>query len=62
MYGLMVDSLPGAAIISIAHRSTVAAFHGRRLRYVAADGAHWETEQDGQGEAAAVSYRVVHEA
>jgi len=62
MYRLMVDSLPGAAIISIAHRSTVAAFHGKRLRYVAADGAHWEAEHDGQGEAAAVSYRVVHEA
>ncbi|MCP3024937.1 ABC transporter ATP-binding protein/permease [Cupriavidus basilensis] len=62
MYRLMVDSLPGAAIISIAHRSTVAAFHGKRLCYVAADGAHWEAEHDGQGEAAAVSYRVVHEA
>ncbi|MHA7679067.1 ABC transporter ATP-binding protein/permease [Cupriavidus sp. PET2-C1] len=62
MYSLMVDALPGAAIISIAHRSTVAAFHGKRLRYVAADGAHWEAEHDGQGEAAAVSYRVVHEA
>ncbi|MGO4329660.1 ABC transporter ATP-binding protein/permease [Cupriavidus sp. 2TAF22] len=65
MYRLMVESLPGAAIVSIAHRSTVAAFHGRRLRYVAADGAHWEADQSrqsGQGEAAAVSYRVVHEA
>lgn len=62
MYRLMVESLPGAAIISIAHRSTVAAFHGRRLQYVAAHGAHWEADQDGQGEAAAVSYRVVHEA
>lgn len=71
MYRLMVESLPGAAIVSIAHRSTVAAFHGRRLRYVAADGAHWEAEPDGRGaqsgqsgqaEAAAVSYRVVHEA
>ncbi|WP_420995847.1 ABC transporter ATP-binding protein/permease [Cupriavidus sp. 30B13] len=68
MYRLMVESLPRAAIVSIAHRSTVAAFHGRRLRYVAADGAHWEADpngqngQSGQGEAAAVSYRVVHEA
>ncbi|MDF3832957.1 ABC transporter ATP-binding protein/permease [Cupriavidus basilensis] len=62
MYRLMVASLPDAAIVSIAHRSTVAAFHDRRLRYVAADGAHWEAEQDGQRAAAAVSYRVVHEA
>lgn len=34
MYQLMVDALPGAAIVSIAHRSTVAAFHNRRLRYL----------------------------
>lgn len=59
MYRMVVDALPDAAIISIAHRSTVAAFHGRRLRYVPDDGAG---TQDGQGEGAAVSYRVVCEA
>ncbi|CAG2148725.1 Inner membrane ABC transporter ATP-binding protein YddA [Cupriavidus yeoncheonensis] len=59
MYRLMVEALPDAAIISIAHRSTVAAFHGRRLRYVPDDGAG---AQDGQGGDAAVSYRVVCEA
>ncbi|KWR89974.1 ABC transporter ATP-binding protein/permease [Cupriavidus sp. IDO] len=59
MYRLMVEALPDATIISIAHRSTVAAFHGRRLRYVPEDGAGG---QDGQGEVAAVSYRVVCEA
>jgi len=59
MYRMVVDALPDAAIISIAHRSTVAAFHGRRLRYVPDDGAG---TRDGQGEGAAVSYRVVCEA
>jgi len=59
MYRLMVESLPGTAIISIAHRSTVAAFHGRRLRYLPYDG---DVSQDGQGGVAAVSYRVVCEA
>jgi hypothetical protein len=34
MYQLMVEALPDAAIVSIAHRSTVAAFHDRRLHYV----------------------------
>lgn len=59
MYRLMVDRLPQAAIVSIAHRSTVAAFHGKRLRYVPEDGA---AGRDGQGEDGGVSYRVVYEA
>lgn len=73
MYRLMVEALPGTAIVSIAHRSTVAAFHDRRLRYVSGDGMTVEADgaggpvpaparaaQDGQAEAPAVSYRVVH--
>lgn len=74
MYQLMVDALPGAAIVSIAHRSTVAAFHDRRLRYLpergtlqddAADtgaGVPRPALEDGQGGSRAVSYRVVQEA
>lgn len=72
MYRLMVKSLPEAAIVSIAHRSTVAAFHDRRLRYVAdsallagaarGPGAGSGQAIDVQGEAGGVSYRVVHEA
>lgn len=70
MYQLMVDALPGAAIVSIAHRSTVAAFHDRRLRYVPdlpADhatpaGAPRPALEDGQGTARAVSYRVLQDA
>src|SRR5437868_6620977 len=62
MYRLMVEALPGAAIVSIAHRSTVAAFHGKRLRYVADTVAGPTPSHDGQGEAPAVSYRVIHEA
>lgn len=66
MYQLMVDSLPGAAIVSIAHRSTVAGFHNRRLRYVRDDAAGTAADvpalQDGQGPARAVSYRVVQDA
>lgn len=56
MYELVVGALPRSAIISVAHRSTVARFHDKRLRYLPADGV------DGQGLAPAVSYRVVHEA
>ncbi|MWL86205.1 ABC transporter ATP-binding protein/permease [Cupriavidus sp. SW-Y-13] len=55
MYQLMVDSLPDATIVSIAHRSTVAAFHGRRLKYV-------PVGADGQGEGGGVSYRVIQDA
>lgn len=66
MYQLMVDELPGAAIVSIAHRSTVAAFHTRRLRYVpvgAPDGDEsGGSPRDGQAEGAGVSYRVVQDA
>lgn len=65
MYQLMVEELPGAAIVSIAHRSTVAAFHGRRLRYVPVDGNGDESgggPRDGQGEGGGVSYRVVQDA
>ena len=66
MYQLMVDSLPDATIVSIAHRSTVAAFHERRLRYlpVAPAGARDESgggPQDGQGMGGGVSYRVVQD-
>jgi len=61
---LMVEALPNAAIVSIAHRSTVAAFHQRRLRYVpagsAADGSGGGP-QDGQGDRGGVSYRVVQD-
>ncbi|MNF09856.1 hypothetical protein D3C80_2106310 [compost metagenome] len=59
MYRLMVESLPQAAIISIAHRSTVAAYHQRRLRYVPQDGEAARAAQAGEP---GVSYRVVCEA
>ncbi|CAG9170064.1 ABC transporter ATP-binding protein/permease [Cupriavidus pampae] len=71
MYRLMVDTLPNATIVSIAHRSTVAAFHDRRLRYVPVDGAPGYREgqdesgagpRDGQAIGGGVSYRVVQEA
>lgn len=65
MYRLMVQALPDAAIVSIAHRSTVAAFHDRRLRYVpVGDGADESGAgpRDGQGEGGGVSYRVVQDA
>jgi len=65
MYRLMVEALPHAAIISIAHRSTVAAFHGRRLRYVPVGDATDESgggPRDGQLEGGGVSYRVVQDA
>lgn len=32
LYGLVRERLPGATVVSIAHRSTVAAFHQRRMR------------------------------
>ncbi len=32
LYGLVRERLPGAAVVSIAHRSTLAAFHHRRMR------------------------------
>jgi putative ATP-binding cassette transporter len=38
MYGLIRERLPGAALISIAHRSTVARWHDRYLRYDARRG------------------------
>jgi putative ATP-binding cassette transporter len=71
MYRLMVDTLPDAAIVSIAHRSTVAAFHDRRLRYVPVDGAadyragrdeSGAGPRDGQAIGGGVSYQVVQEA
>lgn len=50
MYGLMLDAMPEVTLVSVAHRSTVARFHHRRLRYVP------------EGDAlTAVSYRVVEE-
>jgi len=39
MYALLVERLPHAAIVSIAHRSTVARWHGHHLRYERAEGA-----------------------
>ena len=59
MYQLMVQQLPQAAIVSIAHRSTVAAFHQRRLRYLPQDEAAARAAQAGEP---GVSYRVVCEA
>jgi putative ATP-binding cassette transporter len=38
MYGLLAERLPDAALVSIAHRSTVARWHDRQLRYLPADG------------------------
>lgn len=35
MYQLLIDRLPQAAIVSIAHRSTVARWHTRQIRYLA---------------------------
>ncbi|MBY4896481.1 ABC transporter ATP-binding protein/permease [Cupriavidus sp. AU9028] len=66
MYALMVEALPGAAIVSIAHRSTVARFHQRRLRYVPEGDPRTGQErraahEDGQGLPRAVSYRVVQD-
>ncbi|MGO4766116.1 ABC transporter ATP-binding protein/permease [Cupriavidus sp. 2KB_3] len=66
MYQLMVDSLPDATIVSIAHRSTVAAFHDRRLRYVPVAPAGERDEsgagpRNGQGMGGGVSYRVVQD-
>lgn len=68
MYELMVSELPQAAIISIAHRSTVAAFHDRRLRYVPvgpapdeSGGGPPEAGADGQRGGGGVSYRVVQD-
>jgi len=37
MYALLVERLPHAAIVSIAHRSTVARWHGHHLRYERAE-------------------------
>jgi putative ATP-binding cassette transporter len=62
MYQLMIDQLPGAAMVSIAHRSTVAAFHDRRLRYVGATDSATDDARFEEGEGAGVSYRVVQEA
>ena len=65
MYRLMVETLPDAAIISIAHRSTVAAFHDRRLHYQPVGDASDESgggPRDGQLEGGGVSYRVVQDA
>ena len=35
MYQLLADRLPGTAVVSIAHRSTVARWHDRQIRYLA---------------------------
>ena len=39
LYALLVERLPGTAIVSIAHRSTVARWHGHHLRYEPCDDA-----------------------
>src|SRR5262249_22112587 len=39
LYGMLVERLPDTALVSIAHRSTIARFHDRRLDF-AGDGAH----------------------
>ncbi len=39
LYGMLVERLPTTALVSIAHRSTVAPFHDRQLAF-AGDGAH----------------------
>lgn len=50
MYSLLLESMPDVTIVSVAHRSTVARFHHRRLRYIP------------EGDLlTAVSYRVVEE-
>jgi putative ATP-binding cassette transporter len=40
LYRLLQERLPGAAIISIGHRSTLEAFHRRRLKLEPQDGRH----------------------
>jgi putative ATP-binding cassette transporter len=39
VYGLLLETLAGSTIVSIAHRSTLVAFHSRRLAFVQ-DGNH----------------------
>ena len=38
LYRLMQDRLKGTAIVSIGHRSTLSAFHRRRIEFAAQDG------------------------
>ncbi|WPB56988.1 ABC transporter ATP-binding protein/permease [Xylophilus sp. GOD-11R] len=38
MYALVQERLPGTAVVSIAHRSTVARWHERQVRYLPQDG------------------------
>ena len=40
LYRLLQDRLKGATIISIGHRSTLRAFHGRRVELVTEDAIH----------------------
>ena len=41
LYGMLIERLPQTALVSIAHRTTIARFHDRRLDF-AGDGAHAE--------------------
>lgn len=51
LYGLLRERLPQTTLVSIAHRPTVAAFHGRRLRLTpGAGGAQVGLEDLGQAE------------
>ncbi|MFU2208224.1 ABC transporter ATP-binding protein/permease [Solidesulfovibrio sp. C21] len=46
LYGLLVDRLPDTAILSIAHRPALAAFHHRVARFVpAGEGATWRLDE-----------------
>jgi putative ATP-binding cassette transporter len=44
LYRLLQERLNGATIISIGHRSTLGAFHGRRIALMAADEFHQARE------------------
>jgi len=44
LYRLLQERLKGATIISIGHRSTLGAFHGRRIALMAADEFHQARE------------------
>jgi putative ATP-binding cassette transporter len=44
LYKLLHDRLPGAAIVSVGHRSTLAAFHKRRLM-LTRDGDHFHAKE-----------------
>jgi putative ATP-binding cassette transporter len=51
LYGILATRLPNTTIVSIGHRSTLAAFHTRRLDMTAAEGGHF-TPRDAPAAAA----------